>query len=404
MTIKSEMLRGYPALLAAFIGMGIGVNSLYFYTTGMFIKPLQAEFDWTRGAISSVSFVGAMASAAISPFVGALTDRFGIRMIGGICLLAFACGLYLLSGVAGFTEFFIVSLLILMFGVGTGPVVFSRLVNQHFNKSRGFALGLALAGTGLAGAFAPRFIAGYIEEYGWREGYRIMAVIVIVLTPLVLFLARKSLTLAKDSFGEETENTPTYGYTLTEAKRSSTLWLLGALFFFVSLAIGGLIMHLVPLLTDANVPLKKAASIAGVLGLSVVIGRIGIGLLLDRFFAPYIAIILFFISGLGLLLLAFGGSGFAIIAAICIGCSMGGETDLIAYFTAKYFGLRSYSKIYGVVFMMFMFGMSFSAVLTGLIYDTQGSYFIALVISAVFLFIACIISSRLPAYPSFNRE
>jgi MFS family permease len=140
------------------------------------------------------------------------------------------------------------------------------------------------------------------------------------------------------------------------------------------------------------------------LGLSVVFGRVLIGFLLDRIFAPYIAMLLFSITGVGLLLLAFGGAQFAVVAAICIGCSIGGETDLIAYFTARYFGLRSYGKIYGSIYAMFTLGMSFSAVLIGTIYDTQQSYFYALLASSCFLFISCIICTRLPAFPVFERQ
>jgi MFS family permease len=409
MTVKNELLRGYPALIGAFLGIAIGINSLYFYTTGMFVKPLQEEFDATRGAISSINFVGALVSAGIAPFVGALTDRFGVRLVGGICLLGFSCGFYLVSGASNFTEFFIFALILQIVGTGTSPIVFSRLVNQHFDKIRGFALGLSLAGTGLTGAFAPRFLAGFIEDNGWRQAYQVLALIVIIFTPIVIILAGKkikkeSLEGDKASGGTQSKEVVEYGVPLVKARRSPTLWLLGAMFFFVSIAIGGLILHFVPLLTDAGVPLKTAASIAGALGISVVIGRVGIGLLLDRFFAPYVAMLLFAITAIGLLLLAFGGAQFAIIAAICIGCSIGGETDLIAYFTARYFGMRSYGKIYGIVYAMFTLGMSFSAVLVGVIYDTQGSYFMALLASASFLVIGCLICSRLPAFPEFNRN
>jgi MFS family permease len=409
MTVKSELSFGIPVLIAAFIGMAIGINSLYFYTSGLFIKPLQEEFEWTRSAISSVNFFGALLSAGIAPFVGALTDRLGVRIVAGVCLLLFSCSFYLLSGVSGFTEFFIFSLILQLVGTGTGPIVFSRLINQYFDKARGFALGLTLAGTGVASTLAPRFLAGHIEDSGWREAYEILALIVIVFTPVVIFLARERSKDITNTNQQEKQTTNIksnfeYGTSLDEARRSTTFWLLGVLFLIVSIAIGGLIMHLVPLLTDADVPLKKAASIAGVLGLSVVVSRIGIGLLLDRFFAPRVALILFFLTAVGLVLLAFGGPKFAIIAAICIGCSIGGETDLIAFFTAKYFGIRSYGKIYGLLYAMFMVGMSISAFLTGFIFDSFGSYFVALLTSTFLLLIACVICSWLPKYPEFNKD
>ena len=202
---------------------------------------------------------------------------------------------------------------------------------------------------------------------------------------------------------EENNKQKEYGLSFSEARKTSALWMLCALFFFVSLAIGGLIMHLVPLLTDAGVALKEAATIAGVLGVSVVFGRIAVGLLLDRFFAPYVAFILFSITAFGLVLLMLGGAKFAVITAICMGFSMGGETDLIAYFAARYFGLKFYSKIYGVIYALFMLGMSFSAILTGFIFDINGSYFYSLLCCAVFLGISCFICLRLPVFPVFSK-
>jgi MFS family permease len=409
MTIKKEMLSAYPLLLAAFIGIAIGINSIYFYTSGLFVKPLQAEFEWSRSAISSVNFVGALVSAGLAPFVGALTDRFGVRLVGGICLLGFASGFYLVSGASNFMEFFIFALFLQMVGTGTSPIVFSRLVNQHFNTARGLALGISLAGTGLTGALAPRFLAGFIEENGWRDAYQVLGLIVIFLTPLVILLASYKVKSNESEAGNTEDSSSSaekkeYGIALSDALRSSTLWVLSALFFSVSIAIGGLILHFVPLLTDAGVDLKTAASVAGTLGISVVIGRIGIGFLLDRFFAPYVAMVLFSITAIGLLILAVAGPDFAIIAAFCIGASIGGETDLIAYFTARYFGMRSYGKIYGIVYAMFTLGMSFSAVLVGGIYDLQGTYFPALLTSAVLLMAGVFICSRLPAFPKFNTH
>jgi len=407
MTKKGEMLSGYPLLLAAFIGIAIGINSIYFYTSGLFVKPLQAEFDWSRSAISSVNFVGALASAGLAPFVGALTDRFGVRLVAGVCLLGFASGFYLVSGASNFTEFFVFALFLQMVGTGTSPIVFSRLVNQHFNAARGLALGISLAGTGLTGALAPRFLAGFIEENGWRDAYQVLGLIVILLTPLVILLASYRVKPDDREPGDQESGSrigqdEEHGIVLSEALRSSTLWFLSALFFSVSIAIGGLILHFIPLLTDAGVDFKTAASVAGTLGVSVVIGRIGIGFLLDRFFAPYVAMILFSTTAIGLLILAFAGPDSAVIAAFCIGASIGGETDLIAYFTARYFGMRAYGKIYGIVYAMFTLGMSFSAVLVGGIYDLHGTYFPALLTSAGLLMAGVVICSRLPAFPKFK--
>ena len=164
MSHKVEFQRGFRVLVAAFLGISIGITSLYFYTVGLFIKPLQAEFDWSRSAISSAILAGAAVLAATSPRVGALADRFGVRLVAGLS--------------SSFAGFLLLTILLHVLGAGTTPVVFTRMVNQWFDKARGLALGIALAGTGITGALAPRLIAGFLEEHGWRTRYPVVALVI----------------------------------------------------------------------------------------------------------------------------------------------------------------------------------------------------------------------------------
>ncbi len=133
-----------------------------------------------------MTLAGALTLAISAPFVGALTDKFGARAVAGLSRLGFSGGFLLLSNVSpSFTQFLLLIVLLHLLGAGTSPVVYTRLVNQWFNQARGLALGIALAGTGITGALAPRLIAGCLQDHGWRSSYQLLALIVIVLTPLV---------------------------------------------------------------------------------------------------------------------------------------------------------------------------------------------------------------------------
>jgi MFS family permease len=70
----------------------------------------------------------------------------------------------------------------------------------------------------------------------------------------------------------------------------------------------------------------------------------------------------------------------------------------------RYFGMRAYGKIYGLLFAAFTLGMAFSAVLAGLIYDNFGSYFYALIGASICLGISCLICCKLPSFPNFSCD
>jgi predicted MFS family arabinose efflux permease len=180
-----------------------------------------------------------------------------------------------------------------------------------------------------------------------------------------------------------------------DARRSRTFWLLMAAFFLLALGCSGLIVHLVPLLTDAGVSGAKAASIASLSGLSVVGGRLLVGYLVDRFPAIYVAAIGLGFSAAGCLSLACFGVGAAPAAAIAIGFAIGAEVDLIGFLTAAYFGLRAYGRLYGWQYGAFVLGTGLGPLWVAAVYDHTGSYQIALygvaalLLAAAALFLAC---------------
>jgi len=407
MSHKVEFKRGFRVLVAAFLGISIGITSLYFYTVGLFIKPLQAEFDWSRSAISSAILAGALVLAATSPLVGALADRFGVRLVAGLSLLGLSGGFFLLSGTSSsFVGFLLLTILLHVLGAGTTPVVFTRMINQWFDRARGLALGIALAGTGITGALAPRLIAGFLEEHGWRTSYQLLALVILLLTPLVIILIKRHVPAGKQNADKagSTGVVDSLGLTFDEVIKSKTFWMMAFLFFCVSIALGGIVIHLVPLLTDAGVPVTRAATIAGALGASVILGRVLTGILLDRYFAPRIVMTLFSITAGGCIALAVGGADLAVFAAVSLGFSMGAEVDFIGYMVARYFGLKVYGEVYGLLYAIFILGMSFSPMLVGFIYDTQRSYDCALWLAAGLLITASVAATRLPAFPSFQQE
>ena len=123
------------------------------------------------------------------------------------------------------------------------------------------------------------------------------------------------------------------------------------------MAINGTLTHVIPLLTDRGVPPQQAAFVFSFAGYAIILGRILAGWCLDRFRGPHIAMFFFAVPIIGIALLGSGATGLApAIGAVLCGVGIGAEIDLMAFLLSRYFGLKAYGKIYGVMFAVFGIG------------------------------------------------
>jgi len=383
--ISNEFTRGWRPLLAAGIGTGAGVTGLSFYGFGVFVLPLVAAFGWTRGEVSAAASFLILGSAITAPIVGSVIDRFGTRRVGIVSLLALAAAYAALTTLQGSLAMFYVSwLLLALLGGGTTPVVWTRTVNLWFDRGRGLALGLALAGSGIASMLAPPLLTRVIADYGWQTAYLAMgAFLLIVATPLVaLLLDERPADRLEASDKDSTSSSHTSaasalpGVEFADARRSVTFWKLGIGFFFVSAVVAALIINLVPLLIDRGLTPTAAAATAGMMGIAVLIGRVATGYLLDRYSASAIAGLVLGSCALGCVVLAIpDSSGWMLtISVLALGLAAAAEVDLVAYLSSRFFGLRAYGKIYGWQLTSFYLGAAAGPLAAGLAFDAFGSY------------------------------
>ena len=171
-----------------------------------------------------------------------------------------------------------------------------------------------------------------------------------------------------------------------------------AAIFCLSLGLGGLMIHFVPILVEIGFTTKAAAKIAGVIGIAVVLGRILVGFAVDRIFAPRVAIAILFACISGVLALALFGSAVAVPAAFVIGFSVGAEVDLIGYLVARYFGIHAYGQIYGRQYSSFLIATGLSPVILGAIRDATGSYTASLFTAVAFMVVSATLFAKLPKF------
>jgi len=283
-------------------------------------------------------------------------------------------------------------------GVQT-PIPYAAVVSHWFDRERGIALGVATAGVGLGVALIPQLAAYLIGHFGWRDAYFGLGLAVIVLAwlPVAIFVRDPPALAASRGGAVQTSALP--GIDALAALKTSNFWVLSVAFFLGVMAINGTIVHIVALLTDRGIPLQAATGALSIAGLAIIIGRIICGWCLDRFWGPYVATCFFVLPMAGIALLGSGwGYPIPLIGAALCGAGIGAEIDLMAFFISRYFGLRAYGKIYGLMFMLFNIGTGLGPALSGRAFDMFHSYTQVFIVYEVALAITCLLLVRLGKY------
>ena len=397
---RGELRRGWQVLLACFVGLGLGLSGISFFTFGVFVVPLVKAFGWTRGQTASAASLLLLGTAISAPIIGAIVDRFGARRVGIISMLGVVLAYGALTQINGnLTAFYTVWLILALAGGGTTPVLWTRTVNMWFDHARGFALGFTLAGAGLSAIIGPPFCAALIQTYGWQAGYLgLGALILLIGVPTTVFLFKEA---PAEKNTVETPAVERTGMGLGEAIRTVAFWKIAIGFFLVASPLASILVHLVPMLIDRGMQAFEAAKLAGFLGIAVVVGRIGVGWLVDRFSAKLVTLALLSMAVLGCLLLTIDGTsvGVAVISVVSIGFAVGAEVDMVAYFTSRYFGMKAYAKIYGWQTTSFYAAALIGQLLIGMAYDHFHSYFQVLYFAAGSILIGAMIIGSLGRQP-----
>lgn len=473
----SEFKRGWPIVAAAAVGVGLGLSPLPFYTIGIFIPPLLAEFGplgWTPGDILNALAIYTFGAFAASPVIGLLTERFGARRVALTSIVTFSFAMMALSLNTGSKPLYIALWLVLAFaGAGTLPITFTRPVANWFQNNRGIALGIALIATGVYGALA-KFFAQYMVQFAdWRTAYLALGCLPLVIALPIVWLGLRDIqdTPARDAAitrhklpillvaltgtialiaivsiqiiplvqanGLRLEYGMAFGFmlltlvpvaammfmnigtappeveggravrlpglTLGESLKTWRFWLLAICFVPISYAIGAIIPNIERVLTASGFGMNEAVGLATLTGLAVLAGRVIGGYLIDRFWAPGVAFVFLASPAFALWLLGHPeiDANTATIAILMIGFGAGVEYDFMAYMVSKYFGMRSYSAIYGAIYGFFALGAGLGPTILTRLADANG-WQSTLTQAAIILFVSTLPLLLLGRYRRFD--
>ncbi|GGC13192.1 MFS transporter [Novosphingobium endophyticum] len=334
-------------------------------------------------------------------------DRFGPRRIGLIGVPLYCGAVALLSlTTSDILTWWALWIVVALTNMLVMPMVWTTAINGYFDRNRGKALAIALTGTGIAAAVIPKLTYTLVELLGWRMAFAgVSAIVLVIVYPLVIFMfyGPRDTAMAPALDPGATSTPELKGMPVQEAFRSARFLKLagGAVIFAVAAA--ALTFNAVPLVIAQGLSAATAASVAGLVGIGSIIGRLGGGYLLDRFNAGRVA-------GFGVLipliviaiLLAFKGSVPAAAAAcFVLGLSVGLEVDGCAYLAARHFGIKSFGTMFGAINGLILFGSGIAPIIANAIFDVTHSYDLFLWLSIPAFLVASVLWLSLGQYPKF---
>lgn len=401
----SELRQNWPLLPACMVG--IMLCSLHGYSLGVMIPALETEFGWPRAQISGGMMIVAMIALFGAPLAGIAVDRFGSRRIALFGMLFFCSALALLStATSDVRTWWGLWVLLAIGNMMILPTVWAKAINGRFDRNRGIALALALCGTGVASAFAPRLTLWLVEHYGWRDAYVALAALGAAITfPIAWFWFHPNDRGAASS-ATGNEAPVLTGFTVQEGLRRPTFYKLAFAIWLFSVSICALTTNAYPVLLAQGLTPATAASTAGLMGIGSIGGRLLGGYLLDRFDAGKVgAASVCFPCLTVALLLAFPGSALAAGAAcLILGLAIGTEVDCCAYLAGRHLGLKSFGTLFGAMNGLMLFGNGIAPVLANHVYDLTKSYEIVLWAQIPACLATAVLFLMLGKYPDFSAK
>lgn len=379
---------GYVIVLAVFSIMVVVWGT--YYSFGVILKPMSAEFGWTRAATSSALSLGTFVFGIFTIVSGRLTDRFGPRIVLSVCGLLLGAGYLLLSQISTLWHLYLFYGLVIGVGMGGGFFPLLTTVARWFIKRRGLMTGIAAAGIGAGILIVPVAASWLISGYGWRFAFMAMGLAALVLIILAAQLLKRDpdqmgqLAYGTGELGPGSLNMQASGFSLREAVHTRQFWITWGIFFCGGFVIFTVMVHMAPHATDLGLPATTAAGILSVIGLLSIAGRVVIGSIGDRVghrsaliisFVP-MAMVLFWVMGASEVWMLY-------LFAIIFGFTYGGFSALEQPVIADLFGLRSLGLLSGFIGWGFTVGGAVGPWLGGRIFDIFGSYQLAFLASGV---------------------
>jgi MFS family permease len=355
---------------------------------GVVLKPVTNEFGWSRSELMLAVSINMIVLSALQPILGLVTDRIGSKkvLVSGTVLL----GLMLLplSHATKLWHFYVI------YGVigaiaqsAVSPVNVTSLVSGWFERRRGAALSIATSGSAFGQLMVLPAATYLLTTTTWPTVFQMLAVILlVVITPLTLVFVRANKAASGRS--NSTRHIPldmkhVEPLKLSDAINGSPFWLLAFGFFVCGFTMAFASGHFMAYADDMGMSTTRAADIVAITSVFSIAGSFILGMAADRFDRRHVLSLTYALRGLSFALLWILPVGpLLIIYAVVLGISWTATTPLTAAISSDLYGRKNLGLIFGTMFSFMNLGSGAGSFLDGLVYDSFGSYRVALLANA----------------------
>lgn len=372
---------GYRIVAASVAIQVAGGGALATY--GVFFAHLQAEFDWSRAAISGAYSMCILLMGAFAILCGRLTDRIGPRIVMTISGIALGGGYLLMSGLGSIWHLYLVFGLLVGAGMSTQDVVTLSTVARWFEARRGMMTGIIKVGTGAGQLLMPSVAAALIVAYSWRGAYVVIgAVVLLTLLLGSQFLRRDPRQLGLQPLGRPTTGEMTSGsadvekgLTFGEGVRTRQFWLVCMAEFSIVFCLMTSLVHLAPHAQDMGISPTRAGALISVIGGASIVARLAVGSGSDIVGCRKAFTLCFAMLFLGLIWLQFASAMWMLVLyAVADGIARGGNFVVMSPLMAELFGTRAHGALFGLATFIGTIGGALGPLLAGQLFDLTSSY------------------------------
>ena len=360
-----------------------------FYAFPVFIAPMEAEFGWSRGALSSAFSLSLLITGLTALPVGWWLDKRGSRLLMTVGSIGATVMVLLWSRVNSLPEFIAVMALMGFFGAAVLYEPAFAVIATWFARSRGAAMAIVTFIAGFASTIFTPLSHALLEAFGWRDAILLLAIILGCVTiPLhALFLRRKPADLGLEADGDEgaAAASKSLNIDLRAVLRTRYFWLLTLAFSLSTLSISAVRIHFIPLLISVNIQPGSAALASGAIGVMQVVGRMIFAPVERRYDSRTMAIGVFALLTLSLTVLLLGSAPLLIVLFVALfGMAIGTHTLTRPLIVADSYGAAFYGRISSTMVIFLTLTGTMSPFAAGVIFDVFGSYNPMLILAAGF--------------------
>ena len=382
---EKNVYYGYIVAAAGFSIWFLGWGT-YNPCFSVFLKPLVAEFGWSRAAASLPHSLSYIVYALASIMMGWLTDKFGPRVLLmilgsllGVCYL-------LMSQITALWQFQLNYTLVGGISVSTLSVPVMVTISRWFEKKRGLMIGIVQAGYGIGGFFFPPFAGWLILTYGWRYAYAVLGIITFIgILGAGFFLRRdpKEVGQLPDGMGDivsleeasQRSNGTVIKFSLRKVIHTQQFWMIFGLYCCFGFCRQAFTIHLAAHVQDLGFSLRDGANVLAVLIGSSILSRVGMGRVADTIGNRQAFMISFAATTVSLTWgLAAKDLWELYLFAFVFGFGWGNQAVLRFALTSEVFGLGSLGLIMGTLGVAEAGAAAFGSYFAGYVFDMAGSY------------------------------